>query len=86
MQNQNQKPSDADNDEVDELDEYLKELQIKEKAKLESQSVIEANHPTVQPNSNQSNTNFAILIYWFLAILNLANAAYCKHFCVKIFN
>lgn len=86
MQNQNQKPPDADNDEVDELDEYLKELQIKEKAKLESQSVIEANHPTVQPNSNQSNTNFAILIYWFLAILNLANAAYCKHFCVKIFN
>ncbi|EDW08955.1 acidic leucine-rich nuclear phosphoprotein 32 family member A isoform X2 [Drosophila mojavensis] len=76
MQIQKQKPPDAENDEVDELDEYLKELQIKEKAKLESQSVIEASHLTVQPNNNQSNTNFAILIYWFLAILNLANAAY----------
>lgn len=86
MQIQKQKPPDAENDEVDELDEYLKELQIKEKAKLESQSVIEASHLTVQPNNNQSNTNFAILIYWFLAILNLANAAYCKHLCVKKFN
>ncbi|XP_064544003.1 acidic leucine-rich nuclear phosphoprotein 32 family member A isoform X1 [Drosophila montana] len=69
------KPPDDDN-EVDELDEYLKELQLKESATA-SQSVIEANRASVQPHPS---TNFAILLYWFLAILNLANAAYCKHY------
>jgi len=75
-------PSDA-NDEVDELDEYLKELQLRE-----SSAVIETNHETIQTNNSNSNTtnpstNFAILLYWFLAILNLANATYCKHYAVS---
>ncbi|XP_030558565.1 acidic leucine-rich nuclear phosphoprotein 32 family member A isoform X2 [Drosophila novamexicana] len=63
----------ADDNEVDELDEYLKELQLKESTAAASQSVIEANPASVQPHPS---TNFAILLYWFLAILNLANAAY----------
>lgn len=74
-------PADANN-EVDELDEYLKELQLRESSA--SHSVIEANHETIQTNTNSNSTNpstnFAILLYWFLAILNLANATYCKHF------
>ncbi|XP_016947601.1 acidic leucine-rich nuclear phosphoprotein 32 family member A isoform X1 [Drosophila biarmipes] len=59
-------------DEVDELDEYLKELQLRESAAApaEETSVIRA---TQQAPSN-TNLNFAILLYWFFAILNLANA------------
>ncbi|XP_060660371.1 acidic leucine-rich nuclear phosphoprotein 32 family member A isoform X2 [Drosophila nasuta] len=60
-----------DKDEVDELDEYLKELQLREA----SQAVIKCNPETRDTTSN-SSTNFAILLYWFLAILNLANATY----------
>ncbi|KAH8291045.1 hypothetical protein KR054_008005 [Drosophila jambulina] len=51
--------------EVDDLDEYLKKLQLRE---ANEQSVIKA--PQNPPLS------FAILLYWFLAILNLASAAY----------
>ncbi|XP_043070228.1 acidic leucine-rich nuclear phosphoprotein 32 family member A isoform X1 [Drosophila grimshawi] len=62
----------AADDEVDELDEYLKELQLRES----SQSVIA---DAIQPQPNNSNSHqpsihFAILLYWFLAILNLASA------------
>ncbi|KAH8391303.1 hypothetical protein KR215_011000 [Drosophila sulfurigaster] len=64
-----------DKDEVDELDEYLKELQLREA----NQAAIKCNPETRDTTSN-SSTNFAILLYWFLAILNLANATYCKHF------
>ncbi|XP_034476386.1 acidic leucine-rich nuclear phosphoprotein 32 family member A isoform X1 [Drosophila innubila] len=67
-----------DNNEVDDLDEYLKELQLRESS--EGQNVIKANHESIQTNSNSNatnpSTNFAILLYWFLAILNLANATY----------
>lgn len=70
-------PQTEDQDqEVDELDEYLKELQLRE-----------ATAAATSPNNEQSvirapqnpPINFAILLYWFLAILNLANATYCKH-------
>jgi len=78
------KNADANN-EVDDLDEYLKELQLRESSA--SQTVIEANHKTIQTNSSNNatnpSTNFAILLYWFLAILNLANATYCKHYTIR---
>ncbi|XP_043066664.1 acidic leucine-rich nuclear phosphoprotein 32 family member A isoform X1 [Drosophila bipectinata] len=71
------KPPPPKEDEVDELDEYLKELQLREAEAVapapsgEEQSVIKT---TQLPPTNQS-IKFAILLYWFLAILNLANAA-----------
>uniref|UniRef100_A0A1A9WNZ6 U2A'/phosphoprotein 32 family A C-terminal domain-containing protein n=1 Tax=Glossina brevipalpis TaxID=37001 RepID=A0A1A9WNZ6_9MUSC len=67
---------------VDDLDEYLEKLKLKEEQTAEEQQ------PTtiVSPSSSTSNTsvvvnsgrpmNVAFLIYWFLAILNLANAVY----------
>ncbi|KAH8277933.1 hypothetical protein KR018_010588 [Drosophila ironensis] len=70
---QNKPPAPSDENEVDELDEYLKELQLRESnaaASAAQQSVIKA---TQAPPSNIS---FALLLYWFLAILNLANATY----------
>ncbi|KAH8232795.1 hypothetical protein KR026_000405 [Drosophila bipectinata] len=72
------KPPPPKEDEVDELDEYLKELQLREAEAVapapsgEEQSVIKT---TQLPPTNQS-IKFAILLYWFLAILNLANAAF----------
>ncbi|EDV36954.2 uncharacterized protein Dana_GF13217, isoform B [Drosophila ananassae] len=72
------KPPPPKEDEVDELDEYLKELQLREAnavvsaPTVQEQSVIKT---TQSPPTNPS-IHFAILLYWFLAILNLANAAY----------
>ncbi|ALC42162.1 Mapmodulin [Drosophila busckii] len=58
----------AVSNEVDELDEYLKELQLREASSTTTtKTVIEPKQPA---------TNFALLLYWLLAILNLANAAY----------
>ncbi|KAH8253541.1 hypothetical protein KR032_005921 [Drosophila birchii] len=68
-------PPRAENEdqEVDELDEYLKELQLREAtaaaaAPTNEQSVIRA--------TQNPSLSFALLLYWFLAILNLANATY----------
>ncbi|XP_017049916.1 acidic leucine-rich nuclear phosphoprotein 32 family member A isoform X2 [Drosophila ficusphila] len=71
---QDKPPPKSDDNEVDELDEYLKELQLREStsAATAEQSVITA----TQQSPNNSSINFAILLYWFLAILNLANATY----------
>ncbi|XP_016930346.2 acidic leucine-rich nuclear phosphoprotein 32 family member A isoform X1 [Drosophila suzukii] len=71
---QDKLPPQSEDNEVDELDEYLKELQLREStaAPTDEQSVIRA---TQQAPSNP-NINFAILLYWFFAILNLANATY----------
>ncbi|KAH8300355.1 hypothetical protein KR044_013357, partial [Drosophila immigrans] len=67
------KPPAEPNDDVDELDEYLKELQLREASS--SQAIVEGN-PDTRDTSSPQSTNFAILLYWFLAILNLANATY----------
>lgn len=76
------KPPADDVDEVDELDEYLKELRLRESREQEQQlqrQQTNYNNNISYSDSIQS-TNFAILLYWFLAILNLANATYyCKH-------
>lgn len=76
------KPPADDVDEVDELDEYLKELRLRESRELEQQQLqrqqTNYNNDISYSDSVQSK-NFAILLYWFLAILNLANATYCKH-------
>ncbi|XP_032571915.1 acidic leucine-rich nuclear phosphoprotein 32 family member A isoform X1 [Drosophila sechellia] len=71
---QDKPPPQSEDKEVDELDEYLKELQLREStdAASDEQSVINA---TPQPSSN-SNLSFVILLYWFLAILNLGSATY----------
>ncbi|XP_052838701.1 LOW QUALITY PROTEIN: acidic leucine-rich nuclear phosphoprotein 32 family member A [Drosophila gunungcola] len=71
---QDKPPSHSEDNEVDDLDEYLKELQLREPtaAATDEKSVIKA---TQQTASNR-NLNFAILLYWFFAILNLANATY----------
>nr|NP_001097361.1 mapmodulin, isoform C [Drosophila melanogaster]NP_001163184.1 mapmodulin, isoform D [Drosophila melanogaster]AOQ10554.1 Mapmodulin-RC [synthetic construct]ABN49328.1 IP17956p [Drosophila melanogaster]ABV53838.1 mapmodulin, isoform C [Drosophila melanogaster]ACZ94456.1 mapmodulin, isoform D [Drosophila melanogaster] len=71
---QDKPPPQSEDKEVDELDEYLKELQLREStdASTDEQSVINA---TPQPPSN-SNLSFVILLYWFLAILNLGSATY----------
>ncbi|XP_033253607.1 acidic leucine-rich nuclear phosphoprotein 32 family member A-like isoform X1 [Drosophila miranda] len=74
---QEKPPAPSEDTEVDELDEYLKELQLREsKAATDRQSVIEADPATIQRPNRNPNINFAILLYWFLAILNLANATY----------
>ncbi|KAL9912982.1 acidic leucine-rich nuclear phosphoprotein 32 mapmodulin isoform 1-T2 [Glossina fuscipes fuscipes] len=60
----------------DDLDEYLKKLKLKEEQIAEQ--------PTTVSSSNTVNTsvesarpmNVAFLMYWFLAILNLANAVF----------
>ncbi|XP_030370782.1 acidic leucine-rich nuclear phosphoprotein 32 family member A isoform X1 [Scaptodrosophila lebanonensis] len=75
-----------DDNEVDELDEYLKELQLRESAtesqRPDSKNVSNTNSRTTttatepQLCSNHPTTNFAILLYWVLAILNLASVAY----------
>ncbi|KAH8316179.1 hypothetical protein KR067_001269 [Drosophila pandora] len=71
------KPPPPKEDEVDELDEYLKELQLREAnavvsaPTVQEQSVIKT---TQSPPTNPS-IHFAILLYWFMALLNLANAA-----------
>lgn len=80
---QDKPPPQSEDKEVDELDEYLKELQLREStdASTDEQSVINA---TPQPPSN-SNLSFVILLYWFLAILNLGSATYCKHNVSELF-
>lgn len=76
----------ADDNEVDELDEYLRELKLRESR---DQSAIEQDQQQLQRHTNNNvsssydineSRKLAILLYWFLAILNLANAVYCKHF------
>ncbi|XP_073812206.1 acidic leucine-rich nuclear phosphoprotein 32 mapmodulin isoform X2 [Musca autumnalis] len=65
--------------EVDELDEYLKTLQLKEKMeeeqKLQQQSVLSSSSNS-HTDDGSSPMKFALLLYWFLAILNLASAAF----------
>ncbi|KAH8394838.1 hypothetical protein KR222_007865 [Zaprionus bogoriensis] len=64
--------ADADaNAEVDELDEYLKELQLRESTAAAQPP---AQAASASASSSCPSTNFAILLYWFLAILNVANA------------
>ncbi|XP_017125314.1 acidic leucine-rich nuclear phosphoprotein 32 family member A isoform X1 [Drosophila elegans] len=71
---QDKPPSQSEDNEVDDLDEYLKELQLRESAAAatDEKSVIKA----TQQTASNPNLNFAILLYWFFAILNLANATY----------
>lgn len=77
------KPPADDVDEVDELDEYLKELKLRESREQEQQQQLQRQQTNYNNDISYSDsiqsTHFAILLYWFLAILNLANATYCKH-------
>ncbi|XP_022224092.2 acidic leucine-rich nuclear phosphoprotein 32 family member A isoform X1 [Drosophila obscura] len=74
---QEKPPAPLEDTDVDDLDEYLKELQLREsKAATDQQSVIEADPAAIEQPNRNPNINFAILLYWFLAILNLANATY----------
>lgn len=73
----------AANAEVDELDEYLKTLKLKEH-QVENQKVSLTTQSTISNDSidTRSTANFALLLYWFLAILNLASATFSnrKHY------
>uniref|UniRef100_A0A1I8MAL9 Acidic leucine-rich nuclear phosphoprotein 32 family member A n=1 Tax=Musca domestica TaxID=7370 RepID=A0A1I8MAL9_MUSDO len=70
-------------EEVDELDEYLKTLQLKEKQQQEEKQKLQQSSDSTSSSSTNIQTsspmNFAILLYWFLAILNLASAAFCEN-------
>lgn len=67
--------------EIDELDEYLKTLRLKEQKEEEEEKQKQLQpQPPFSSNSQSSPLNFAILLYWFLAILNLASATFCKHY------
>lgn len=84
-------------DEVDDLDELLKEIKLKDVAtKSNCDKLSTASQSTdaivakrtagdgVSNNLDAETANapplpFALILYWFLAILNLANATFCKH-------
>ncbi|KAH8266288.1 hypothetical protein KR038_006582 [Drosophila bunnanda] len=72
-------PPRAENEdqEVDELDEYLKELQLREATAAATAAAAPSNEQSVIRATTQNQPiSFALLLYWFLAILNLANATY----------
>ncbi|KAH8308897.1 hypothetical protein KR059_003008 [Drosophila kikkawai] len=78
LQNKHPPPQTENEDqEVDELDEYLKELQLREAtaAAAPAAAVTTNEQSVIRPTQNPP-ISFAILLYWFLAILNLANATY----------
>ncbi|XP_075165890.1 acidic leucine-rich nuclear phosphoprotein 32 mapmodulin isoform X1 [Haematobia irritans] len=76
----------VETEDIDDLDEYLKTLQLKEvetrqkqQQEQETQQLSSSVTTIVDPsssNSQNSPLNFAILLYWFLAILNLASATF----------
>lgn len=68
----NNKTGAQEEEEVDELDEYLKNLKLKEQEQ-------QANNFSAE---TRSAANFVLLLYWFLAILNLASATFSnrKHY------
>lgn len=71
--------------EVDELDEYLKTLKLKEEeqSKTLCTSNIDKTSSTCLStidSDSRSSMSFALFLYWFLAILNLASATLCKHY------
>ena len=62
---------------VDELEEYLKNLKLREQQQEDEKAKKAANSVNT---SSSAPMNFALLLYWFLAILNLASATFvCKH-------
>ncbi|XP_067630593.1 acidic leucine-rich nuclear phosphoprotein 32 family member A isoform X1 [Eurosta solidaginis] len=78
--------------EIDELDELLREIKLKDAAANSiSDELVPTSHdtntqPTAYEGASNNNTNadannapalpFALILYWFLAILNLANATF----------
>ena len=63
---------------VDELDEYLKNLKLREQQQQDENEAKKAENSV--NTSSSAPMNFALLLYWFLAILNLASATFvCKH-------
>ncbi|XP_046810696.1 acidic leucine-rich nuclear phosphoprotein 32 family member A isoform X1 [Lucilia cuprina] len=70
--------------EVDELDEYLKTLKLKEQKNEKEITSTTNTTNTTDSTMNSSNNvgtsaNFVLLLYWFLAILNLASATFSNH-------
>ncbi|XP_046865611.1 acidic leucine-rich nuclear phosphoprotein 32 family member A isoform X1 [Drosophila willistoni] len=69
----------GDADEVDELDEYLKELQLRETTtvqQLQPATTTTTTTTTKATETTNQTIHFTVLLYWFLGILNLANALY----------
>lgn len=68
--------------EVDELDEYLKTLKLREQQSEKEK--VSATHTSTSSDTDtlQSTASYALLLYWFLAILNLASATFSnrKHY------
>ncbi|XP_055859390.1 acidic leucine-rich nuclear phosphoprotein 32 family member A isoform X2 [Episyrphus balteatus] len=67
--------------ETDDLDEYLKELKLKESSETNNASTTnncENTVATIDSSTSQQAPpmNFALLLYWFFALLNLVNAAH----------
>lgn len=64
--------------EVDELDEYLKNLKLKEQEQQQQNS----SAADAAAETTRSAANFVLILYWFLAILNLASATFSnrKHY------
>ncbi|XP_065367643.1 acidic leucine-rich nuclear phosphoprotein 32 family member A isoform X4 [Calliphora vicina] len=65
--------------EVDELDEYLKTLKLREQQSENDK--VSATHTSTSSDTDtlQSTASFALLLYWFLAILNLASATFSNN-------
>lgn len=69
-------------EEVDELDEYLKNLKLKEQEQQANNSSATTTTTATAAAETRSAANFVLLLYWFLAILNLASATFSnrKHY------
>lgn len=67
----------SQNAEVDELDEYLKSLKLKEEqTALDKSATTETDTVNTFSSNTRTTANFALLLYWFFAILNLASATF----------
>uniref|UniRef100_A0A1B0FBM9 Uncharacterized protein n=1 Tax=Glossina morsitans morsitans TaxID=37546 RepID=A0A1B0FBM9_GLOMM len=62
--------------EVDDLDEYLEKLNLKEEQTAEQPTTVSPSNTVNTSIDSARPMNVAFLMYWFLAILNLANAVF----------
>uniref|UniRef100_A0A1A9ZW57 LRRcap domain-containing protein n=1 Tax=Glossina pallidipes TaxID=7398 RepID=A0A1A9ZW57_GLOPL len=62
--------------EVDDLDEYLEKLKLKEEQTAEQPTTVSPSNTVNTSIDSARPMNVAFLMYWFLAILNLANAVF----------
>ncbi|KAM7343321.1 acidic leucine-rich nuclear phosphoprotein 32 mapmodulin isoform 1-T4 [Cochliomyia hominivorax] len=80
-ENDNVNKAKDNGEEIDELDEYLKNLKLKEQQQQENNNDTSSAGAAAAAET-RSAANFVLILYWFLAILNLASATFSnrKHY------